>query len=101
MKLSLKFKHDLSSPSQFRTDYLIIQSYKIKHYESKYYKHKSTQSAATHRGVNIEVLYLSFKLIHDSRDFLEIHGAQSFVQGFGHLTHVFSHLGKKYDTLTV
>lgn len=42
--------------------------------------------------MDIEVLDLAFKLIHDCRDLLEIHGVQSFVQRLGDLTHAFGHL---------
>lgn len=49
-------------------------------------------SATTHWGVDVEVLNLALKLIHDRRDLLEVHGVQSFVQGLGHLTHVFGDL---------
>lgn len=50
---------------------------------------------AAHRGVNVKVLYLTFKLIHDCRHLLEVHRVKSFVQSFGHLTHVFGHLVEK------
>lgn len=50
------------------------------------------RNAATHGGVDIQVLNLGFKLVHDSRDFLEVHAVQSFVQGLGDLAHIFGHL---------
>lgn len=56
---------------------------------------RNGQTAGTHRGVDVKVLNLAFKLIHDCRDLLEVHRAQSFVQCLGHLTHAFSHLMKK------
>ncbi len=42
--------------------------------------------------MDIEVLDLAFKLIHDCGDLLEIHIRQGFVQSLGHLAHVFGHL---------
>lgn len=56
---------------------------------------KNKYSATTHWGVDIKVLDLGLKLIHYCRDFLEVHGVKSFVQGLGHLTHAFSDLNDK------
>lgn len=50
---------------------------------------------SAHWGVDVKVLDLGLKFIHNGRDFLQVHGLQGFVQGLGHLTHAFSDLHNK------
>lgn len=54
--------------------------------------HQQLEFPVTHWGVNVQVLDLTFKLVHDRWDLLQVHGAQSLVQSLGHLTHTFGHL---------
>lgn len=50
------------------------------------------KSIFTYRCMNIQILNLLLELIHHCRHLLKVHGAQSFVQSLGHLSHVFRHL---------
>lgn len=51
--------------------------------------------------MNVQVLHLTLKLVHDSRDLLQVHGVQSFIQSFGHLGHVLGHLKNAEHSRTV
>ena len=48
----------------------------------------------TYRRVYIQVLHLLLEPVHHCRDFLQVHGAECPVQGFGHLRHVLGHLAE-------